>query len=395
MKTSAVEKPTVAIIHPSLWRGGSEPCALWAIEALKRQYEVTLIASSEVDLDQLNRYYGTNLMPHELKIIRVPIPIPLRWIKGFFMLRYFRLQRYCRKNSSRFQVMFSSYNPMDFGKRGIQYVLDPNFDQHLLLKMAGQPKGIRRLFYKDSLGRRLYQSLSRRLSGSTHEGLRQNQTLVDSDWTGHFTRLHLNVETKTVYPPVVTSFKPRAWTAKDEGFVCIGRIISEKKIENIIQVIDQLNKGGSKLHLHIIGTVGNARYFESLIKLSSGKDWIFFEIGIPFSRKNLLLETHRYGIHGRENEPFGIGIAEMIKAGCIVWVPQGGGQVEIVNQDELTYTNIDDAVSKISSVLASPASQKRLREHLRHRSELFSTGVYMEEIVKIVKFFLLSSATGA
>jgi len=61
------------------------------------------------------------------------------------------------------------------------------------------------------------------------------------------------------------------------------------------------------------------------------------------------------------------------------------------SQDDLTYSNIDDAGSKISSVLASPTRQEMLRDHLRHRSELFSTDVYMEEIAQTVRIFLSSS----
>jgi len=394
MKASAVQKPTVAVIHPSLWWGGSEPCALWAVEALKDQFEVTLITSSEVDLDQLNRYYGTHLQAHELRVIRIPVPVPFKWVKGFFMLRYFRLARYCRKNSSRFQVMFSSYNPMDFGKRGIQYILDPHFNQELLSQMAGRPGGIRGFFYMDSPWRRFYQFIYKTLSGVTVGGFNKNLTLVDSDWTGRLTQQFMCIETTTVYPPVVAGFKPKPWEDKEQGFICIGRINPEKEIEKIIDILSRLRARGFELHLHIVGTIGSAAYFQYLKKLSSLKDWVFFEIGVPFSRKKELLETHRYGIHGRQNEPFGIAVAEMVKAGCLVWVPQGGGQVEIVDQTELTYMSSDDAVAKISSVLASPASQGRLRRHLSQRARLFSTAVYMQNIKKTVDTFLSSFRSG-
>ena len=43
-----------------------------------------------------------------------------------------------------------------------------------------------------------------------------------------------------------------------------------------------------------------------------------------------LMATHRYGIHGMREEHFGMAPAELARAGCIVWVPRGGGQMEIV-----------------------------------------------------------------
>ncbi len=64
-------------------------------------------------------------------------------------------------------------------------------------------------------------------------------------------------------------------------------------------------------------------------------------------------------------EHFGMAPAEMARAGAIVWVPRGGGQMEIVGREPaLMYESDDDAVRKISAMLASASEQQRLREHL-------------------------------
>jgi len=97
------------------------------------------------------------------------------------------------------------------------------------------------------------------------------------------------------------------------------------------------------------------------------------------------LSRHKFGIHGKENEPFGITIAEMVKAGCIVWVPKGGGQVEIVNQAALIYNDRDDAAVKIGAVVASAERQGRLREHLARQASRFSAGLFMTTIRDIVR----------
>ena len=393
MIDSKLSKPKIAIIHPRIWRGGSEACALWAIEALKKNFHVTLLTSSVIDLNQLNHYYKTNLQEGEFNIIIVPIPIPLRWIKGLFYIRYYRLARYCKKKSFNYHVMFSSYNPMDFGRIGIQYILDPTFNEELLNKIAGSPSGIRGVFYSISLWRKTYGFISRKLSGSTIEGIRRNVTLVDSDWTGELTRKHLKIRTRTIYPPVVTKFSCVSWEKREHGFVCVGRINPEKKIEKVIQIIHELNKKGFSLHLHIIGAVGSKKYLGHLKEIASDKKWIYFDHDIPFVKKEELLSSHRYGIHGRNNEPFGISIVEMIKAGCVVWVPNGGGQIEIVKETELTYNNCKDAVIKISDVLESADKQRRLRYHLEMRSRLFSTEIYMKEIEKSIECFLSRSDT--
>ncbi len=361
---------------------------MWAAEALKKSYDVTLITSSEVDLDELNRYYGTCLRPGEIKSITIPVPVPFRWIKSFILIRYFRLYRYCRRNASRYAVMFSSYNQMDFGQKGIQYVLDPHFTQDLLNKIAGYPKGLRHLFYLDSPWRTFYRNLAFRLSGTRAEGYRNNLTLVDSDWTGHLTRKYLGVRTVTVYPPTAEISRGKPWRSRDNGFVCIGRITPEKRIERILEIVGRLNDQGFGLHLHIIGSVGDQRYYRFLRTLTASKDWVHFEIGVTFARKNEILTSHRFGIHGRENEPFGIVVAEMIKAGCLVWAPNGGGQVEIIGHPELGYDGVADAVAKIAGILRSPRRQAALRGHLGRRSKDFSVRVYQAQIRQAVKAFL-------
>ncbi len=57
-------------------------------------------------------------------------------------------------------------------------------------------------------------------------------------------------------------------------------------------------------------------------------------------------------------------MGELVQAGCITFVPNGGGQMEIVNHPELIYGNDDDAVQKIVAVLENPPLQEALRSTL-------------------------------
>jgi len=66
--------------------------------------------------------------------------------------------------------------------------------------------------------------------------------------------------------------------------------------------------------------------------------------------------------------------AELARAGVIVWVSKGGGQMEIVGHEAaLMDDSADDAVARITAVLADPAAQERLRHALAARAEMFST----------------------
>jgi hypothetical protein len=72
--------------------------------------------------------------------------------------------------------------------------------------------------------------------------------------------------------------------------------------------------------------------------------------------------------------------AELVRAGCVTWVPDGGGQVEIVADARLTYTSVDDAVARILHVLRTPAEQAALRAHLAARGSLFSSERFVCQI---------------
>ena len=63
-------KRRVAIVHSILaaGNGGSEARAMWAAEALKRQFAVSVISPGPVYLDRLNAFYGTRIRPEHVQI---------------------------------------------------------------------------------------------------------------------------------------------------------------------------------------------------------------------------------------------------------------------------------------------------------------------------------------
>jgi glycosyltransferase involved in cell wall biosynthesis len=101
-----------------------------------------------------------------------------------------------------------------------------------------------------------------------------------------------------------------------------------------------------------------------------------------------LMAGHRYGIHGMREEHFGMAPAEMLRAGCLVWVPGGGGQLEIVGDDPMVrYGGEEEAAEKISAVLADPAEEARVRDVLASRAARFSTAAFVEQAQRIVRDF--------
>jgi glycosyltransferase involved in cell wall biosynthesis len=140
--------------------------------------------------------------------------------------------------------------------------------------------------------------------------------------------------------------------------------------------------------LHIVGPVPDTEYANRLKSLAEeNSSWLSLVGGLYGDNKLDFLAQFKYAIHGRDNEAFGIAVSELVKAGCIVWVPEGGGQMEIVNHPMLTYRNEADAVEKITQVLSSETLQHELREHLKKQARLFSSDRFMVEMKKIVDSF--------
>lgn len=383
-------RPRVAVIHPRLQvGGGSESCVLWMLEALKNSYDVTLITSNPIRFEEFNDFYRTRIGDGEIKTLRVPPPILLQSGRRFAALWGFRLNRFCKRHAGEYDLMLSAYNPMDYGRAGIQYVLDPLFNSQMLKILNPTPKKWRRWFYQDSMFRRLYLAFGERLSAFSLEGVKRNVTLVDSDWMGRLTKTALGIDTRTLYPPVPDGFSPEPWERRENGFLCIGRIVPEKQLERVLHVLREVRAAVPDIHLHIMGRIGDHDYAQSLMREARKLgDWIEFETNASAERKAELLSRHRFGIHGKENEPFGITIAELIKAGCIVWVPRGGGQVEIVDHPDLTYESIQDGAAKILRVLGDAPRAAALLDHLKGQAQKFSVERYQQDVLDIVDRFL-------
>lgn len=379
--------PRVAVVHPQLVAGGgSEACAMWTLQALQDESRLTLVTMGRPDLESMNRKYGTTI--DESKIEGRFLRLPPGTRKRFDALRGFRLARYCRRHARDFDVMISAYNVMDFGVAGIQMIADFSFDDALRRELHSANGAAGGGFYKASLGRSLYLGLARALAGSRGDGWKRNLTVANSEWTRDLLRERFGVASDVVYPPVAGGFPAVPWNEREDGFVVIGRLVPEKGVRRVIEILDDVRKK-KPVHLHIIGRrerTAHAREVEELCRRN--RDWIHLEGEKYGPEKAEFLARHKYGISGCRNEAFGIAVAEMVKAGSLVWVPDGGGQKEIVAHPGLIYSGRGHAAALILAALGEPAAEAALRYHLEARADLFSSGRFVEEMRGIVRGFL-------
>ena len=138
--------------------------------------------------------------------------------------------------------------------------------------------------------------------------------------------------------------------------------------------------------MHILSGSYDRDYRKLILELQNkNASWLFVEENLSRVELGQMLANHRYGIHGRANETFGISVAEMVKAGCIPFVPASGGQAEIVGANSLlTFQNSHEAVERIINVISDPEKVDRLQRLLKTRASSFSIERFEAEFLSFV-----------
>ncbi|MGH7506852.1 MAG: glycosyltransferase [Longimicrobiales bacterium] len=381
----------VLLVQPSMQPpGGGNGVAAWALQALATDHRVTVLSWRPVDVEPINRFFGTSLRPGCFATLAVPrhwrvvpdrLPVPAA------LLRSGLLMRYTRRVIDGFDVILGFHNEIDYGRRGIQYVHYPAY-------LRPRPSVDLRWYHRFPPALKTYYAVADRLAGFSLERMKSNLTLANSDWTAARIGQLLGITAQTLYPPVDATSHPLPWDQRRRGFVAIGRISPEKEYERVMRIVGRVRANAPDVTLTIVGTWDDATrgYLDRLRQLARSLDpsgqWLTFSRNLARDEVRQLLASHRYGIHGMREEHFGMAPAEMARNGMLVWVPNGGGQVEIVgNAPELRYDSEDEAVARILHAMHDTAEERRLRDHLAVHTAQFSPDRFMAAMRSIVETF--------
>ena len=383
-KTDVIKK--IAVLYPLFLGGGAESVTLWMLQALIGKYDLTLFTFSYIDFAQLDRQFGTQLdgagvhlrIPfYSLKYVRNSQGYSLMTIRQHLLAHYFRNIRL------EFDLAIAAFNEMDLGCRGIQYIHVPLFGH-------GNEKARKALRYPTSPIRTLYQRACEILAGYSDERMKQNITLTNSQWTAAIIKKSYSIEAQVLYPPVILDPPNIPWEERENGFTCSGRITHDKNLETVIEIVRKVRELGQDVHLHLLSSSFEPTYRKIILDLRDQYSaWLFVEENLDRNELAHMLARHRYGIHGRANETFGISIAEMVRAGCIPFVPEGGGPEEIVGKNpNLIFHNSEDAVEKIMTVLSDEKLARFLTETVKERALLFSVDRFKAELIDLISEML-------
>lgn len=376
--------------------GGGSFVAAHIVEALLDDHAVSVLTWDPIDIHSINRNFGTSLDEAKLKVRLAPYMLRVIIRSPFLStLRDGIILRLCKKIRHEYDVAISVSKEVDFGEKGIQYIHDPPY---WLYGSFGGDLPLARQSLSGQLALR-FKSKYRPwmlIAGFSYDRMKSNLTLVNSNWTSSRLKKIYAIDSLTIYPPVVGHFPRVSWQERENGFLCIGRISPLKDLEKVIQIITAVRSSVPDAHLHIVGTTDDRGYHKRLSRLIQLTPWITISENVSRDELVRMISKHRYGIHGMVDESFGLSVAEMVRGGCIVFVPRIGGPSELVGGDDrLLYDTIDEAVSKIVTVMRSPDRQTSLRQTLRLRSKLFTQASFKRKIRKVIHQFSSTQAANA
>lgn len=373
-------RPRVLLVQRGLAPpGGAGGVAAWMVEALKDDHAVTLLSWHRPDLAALNRFFGTTLQARDLPVL-LP-PAPLRALLASlptpaYLLRTALLLRLARRRAREFDVLLTGDNEADFGPRGVQYI---NYPWDLLPRPALETRWYHRRALVTA-----YRDLCIRLAEFSEDRMRKTPALVCSDHVGRLVARRYGIVPRTLHPPVMGRFPAVPWEAREPAFLCVGRLAPDKQLDRVIDVLARVRAEIPGVGLRIVGTPEGAYARRIAARARAEGDWITITSGLSREALAALMARHRYGIHGHLDEHYGMVIAEMVHAGCLVWVPNGGGQVEIVGDRRLRYDTVEGAAASIVRVLRDASEQEALRRHLAAQAEHFSTAAFVREFREVI-----------
>ncbi|ELY87077.1 group 1 glycosyl transferase [Natrinema altunense JCM 12890] len=355
------------------------------LEALQKKYDVTLVTFTDPNLQEQNEHYKTNVNNIHTDQVGSFGPIVRRSLEISKMISGIQLGRLHAAVFDRlvrswlvenFDLTFATGSELTIDGPSIQYIHYPWYGREKL------PEELEHL----SQWERLHDRLCESISGHEYSNISSKNIITNSDWTGEVVEQIYGISPKTIYPPVKTDdLYEVSWKERENGFVCIGRITPSKNIHRNIKIIDRLREKGHNVHLHIIGPISNGNYSQKICDLAEDRSYISLEGKVSRDRLVDLVCTHRYGIHGMENEHFGIAVAELVAAGTIPFVPNSGGQQEIVNREEqIIYDSVPSAMKKIDIVLSESDIQKSIKKGLPEIDEQFGPDRFKKKIRDVV-----------
>jgi len=217
--------------------------------------------------------------------------------------------------------------------------------------------------------------------------------LTNSTWTAdHILKLYRNSKVYIVYPPVNIEELLSINGERRKMVLTVSRFTPEKKLDTIPDIARNIPEA----EFYLIGSTSNYSppVIKAISKKATGLNNFHVETDVPRKRIIELMSQASIYLHPPFAEHFGISIAEAAAAGLVpVVYRDGGGWTDIASRVDLSlgYTNVDDAVHIIKSLLNDTERLKVLSTRARGVAKGFSYDNFKERLRKILNYIVSGS----
>lgn len=358
----------IAVVHPYVSvKGGAEVVCASVLKFLVMNGGCcTLFTCDSADQAKGALFELTEMSFDDLEVVTVSSA--LLWLlalkKPAALIGYALCHRLLRKRIARggdgFEAIVSTYGELDVATDvpAFCFVHYPIFLPRESARIGGR-------LTRFPFVRRLYTQAARRLAEFSAIAP-QTVVLTNSEWTrAEIERAGCLSQIEVIYCPV-KGFPRGAcraeWMAvgaqRPDGRVkvaSLGRLVGYKGHGELVAALRMVHaETGQRFDLLFAGR-GNEADVAEIERLSC--DAVAVQVLLNGSRDEIgaaLGDVH-FGVSAFQFEHFGIAVAELMATGVQMFVPRGGGQVEIVCDERFIFSDWDDFVGKVVNELASGA----------------------------------------
>ena len=363
--------------------GGGDFLPLSFIAELQNACDLTVALDKADGLRQSAEIYGITIDPSAFKVEQVtPKGYDIKRHNSYLSLyRSRRLKKLARKAD----ICISLSNITDFGKPAHHFMNMLAFgdDAFTAYVRSGKKTNGKRSFpaicrsvagplFRAILGMRTKSRIIR----DPKERVYPNSRFVEKLMTEFYGPFNSTV----FYPPTLFAANSQSVRRDPLKVVCIGRILREKRITDIIDIVKRARLlSNQDLTLHIAGRIDQEpAYGETLRKIASQERWIVLAGALYGKGKEDFLTSGTYAVHAERDEAFGISIAEYLVAGLVPIVPDEGGSCEVVSNPDVTYSTNEEAAHILARLLADKEFRAKQQASCAARAKVFSRDAYLD-----------------
>ena len=184
-------------------------------------------------------------------------------------------------------------------------------------------------------------------------------------------------------PFPATEFSGLRDRVRNSDLVFLGRLVSDKGCDTLIEALDLLRRRGLRPSLTVIGDGDEAPALHRMVQNLGMEQQVSFTGALRAGRANIVALHRVMVVPSRWAEPFGVVALEGIASGCAVIASSQGGLPEASGPCGIFFPNGDSAALAdcIAAVFNDPALRHRLveagPEHLKRFEPEFVANAYL------------------